>query len=77
VTANTLPVSDLREGDLVDLEGDPFADPRRDRIAFATEYQTVEAVVRETARCVAVYILDVDCFGFPPGHHVRVASRRA
>lgn len=66
-----VPAADLRPGDLIDLEGDVFADPARDRADLQFEFQRVERCDREAGDCVAVYIAGVDCFGFPPGHHVR------
>lgn len=73
--AATKAAADLQPGDMVDLEGDPFADPERSNIALDCEYQIVCDVERETAGCVAVGFEGFDVIGFPPGHHLRVAGR--
>jgi hypothetical protein len=68
-------VSELRVGDLVDLEGDPYADPRRDPMnCFEFELAEVASVERETADCVAVGFEGFDVVGFPP-HHIVTARR--
>lgn len=66
--------ADLREGDYLDLEGDKIADPKRDRIAFQSEFAMVASVERETPTCVAVGIEGVDVFGFPPDHMVKIGE---
>jgi hypothetical protein len=68
------PASELRPGDLVDLEGDPFADPDRANVSLASEFQRVATVDRETPNCVAVGFEGFDAVGFPAGHHVRVVD---
>lgn len=68
-------VSDLLPGDLVDLEGDKFADPKRDHIQFQTEYVVVDTVERETPACTAVYFEGFDCVGFPADYRVKVSHR--
>lgn len=67
-------VADLQEGDLVDLEGDPYADPRRDHPEFEFEYQEVLTVEQETPECVAVGF-DFDVIGFPTNHVLTVMER--
>ena len=47
-------VCDLRPGDLVDHEGDPFADPECDHAGFDCELLEVVCVEREPAGCTAV-----------------------
>jgi hypothetical protein len=68
------PATDLREGDLVDLQHDPFydretedADPDHDacRMAIEFEYQTVAGIERETPDCVRVDF-DGICSGGSP-----------
>jgi hypothetical protein len=68
-------VRDLRVGDRVDLEKDPFADPRSDNPSFSFEYALVMDVEAETSTCVCVYIDGVDAFGFPPDHEIILAHR--
>lgn len=65
-------IDQLKPGDLIDLEGDQYADPKRSHPVFQSEYATVESVERETPDCIAVWIEGVDCFGFPPDHLVSV-----
>jgi phosphoribosylaminoimidazole carboxylase (NCAIR synthetase) len=79
--------ADLREGDVIDLEGDPFATrPREDadeqeRLAhestvstFQFEYAQVESVERETDTCVVVHT-DATSFGCPPDHQIKRVMR--
>lgn len=65
------PVEELREGDLVDLEGDPFADTS-DEAHSILQYSLVqvEKVEQETAECTAVWF-EHDAVGFPHGHQVK------
>ena len=72
----TAKVTDLREGDRVDLEGDPFADPRRDNIIAEYEYVEVAGIEQETPGCVRVDFYDYDSVGFPTNHRLRLAPPR-
>ncbi len=79
-----VPVTSLREGDLVDLEGDPIATkPGKDPdhlsciMALEFEYCVVEGSERETPGCVRVDFENFDSCGFPPGHLVRRRPRVA
>jgi hypothetical protein len=65
------PVSELREGDFVDLEGDSFADPSHDKPELEHEYARVVEYELETPECLCVYF---DCItvGFPLDHMVEV-----
>lgn len=72
----TLRVEELQEGDLVDLEGDQYADPKRAHIAFEFELQEVASIERETPDCIAVAFEAFDIVGFPPGHRVKVRRNR-
>jgi len=65
-------IPDLKPGDLIDLEGDVYADPGGSNISFEFEFCTVAHVERETPDCWRV---DTECdgsFGFPPDHTVAV-----
>lgn len=66
-------VDELKPGDLVDLEGDEFADPNGTNETFPFEYTEVEEAKRETSTCVAVAFLGFDVVGFPPDHVVKVS----
>jgi hypothetical protein len=75
-------VQDLREGDMVDLEGDPYADAETDcedcqtiHDMFAYEFSIVFSVEQETPECVAVGF-DHDVVGFPTNHTLFVVSRK-
>ena len=61
--------SQLRCGDLVDLEADMYADPERDNPALECEFAEVMDVERETDDCVCVYF-DSITVGFPASHRV-------
>lgn len=67
-------IDELKEGDLIDLEGDKFADPNRRRLEFQCEYACVDYVCREDESCVAIGIQGVDVFGFSPEHLVPAAE---
>lgn len=62
----------LIPGDLVDLEGDKYADPNGDDTLMEFEYAVVERVERETPECVVVHT-DQSSFGCPPDHVVKLA----
>ena len=64
---------DLKEGDLVDLEGDGFADPDKENEAFVYGFQRVEGSELETPECLRIDFEGVSV-GFPPDHWLRVAS---
>jgi hypothetical protein len=66
-------ISELKPGDLVDLENDPFADKEK-HPEFEFEYQEVETVDVETPEYTAVYFVSAACVGFPPSHVVEVAD---
>jgi hypothetical protein len=66
-------ISELEPGDLVDLEGDPFADPPTDPDTFWTyEYGIVSELEIETPDCTLVYFENGPNVGFPPNHVVTV-----
>ncbi len=62
----------LKPGDLVDLCGDPFADPNRDSPVLETELVRIDEVEQETPQCFAVYFDGFPCIGFPPDHMLPV-----
>lgn len=80
-----IPAAEVREGDLLDLENDSFADPSGDGFyhhgtdfnggnpiyrPFEFEFaRVVEPPVRETAECVLIHT-DQGSFGFPPDHQI-------
>ena len=69
-------ISELVPGDLVDLEGDKYADTDpyahwRGVIEF--EYQQVLEIENETPTCICVYF-DGITVGFPPEHTVNVEA---
>jgi hypothetical protein len=68
------PASALRVGDLIDLQGDVFADPSHENRYFASAWQTVATIEPEGDGCVAVGIEGFDVVGFPSGHYVRVRN---
>lgn len=73
----TRSVLDLRPGDRVDLEGDPYADPDGEgNPTFQHEYQIVESVELETPHCVLVHFESWDACGFPVKHRVQVDAEQ-
>ena len=72
--------ADLRVGDIVDLEGDKFADRNNDNIDFEYEYQTVAEVNHDTCEyqdgdCIAIGFEGFGTVGFPPDHPVKRVGR--
>ena len=65
-----VPVTELLPGDLVNLQGDIFAD-NGEHPEFEFELQTVIEVERETPNCVRVDF-ESGSFGFPPDYTVDV-----
>lgn len=63
----------IKVGDLIDLYGDPFADPNRDPgLAFEFEYAWVmEPIDVESSDCVVIYT-DSGAFGFPINHQFEI-----
>lgn len=58
--------SELRIGDLVDLEGNLYADPDGTSDLLRFELVEVVSVEREEPWCVAVGFEGFDVVGFPP-----------
>ena len=68
---------ELKVGDLLDLEGDPYGDniepdtgERNPTLIY--EYSQVGEIVRETPECIVIYS-EHSAFGCPPDHRVKVA----
>lgn len=68
-------IRDLKPGDMVDLQGDPYADPNHEAIELEYELMSVYEVVEETPGCFLVTCnnFDFGC-GFPPDHKVLVVG---
>jgi hypothetical protein len=66
-----VPARDLRPGQLVDLDGDEFADHLLEPRRYEWELTEVCAVERETAACIRVDF-ENDSVGFPPAHELKV-----
>ena len=76
MTSITKAVRDLVVGDMVDLAGDHYADPKRDQPALECEYQIVSWLEVETPACICVFFEGFVC-GFPPEHLVKLAGRES
>jgi hypothetical protein len=72
VTSQLVAVEELQDGDLIDLQGDPYADVGDHADAGTFEYEVAEVVgvEFETSTCVRVDLANLGGFGFPPGHCV-------
>lgn len=71
------PVEELRPGDVIDLQGDPYADPPGNEFAAWYECELVEvaSVERETPDCTVVGIEGgPGLIGFPAGHELPVRA---
>ena len=64
-------VDALVEGDLIDLEGDFYADRRADNPMFPYELARVDETEQETDGCIRVDT-QLGSYGFPPDHEVPV-----
>lgn len=69
-------VHDVEPGFMLDLAGDPYADPFGDSRWMASDYAVVEAVEPETGtwggQGVVLFFEDAGApVRFPPGHEVR------
>lgn len=69
-----LPASDVRAGQLVDLEGDEFADPLLDHRRYYWELIEVMDVERESPDCVRIDF-DGESVGFPTNHLLKVVAQ--
>jgi len=67
---------DLKPGMVIDLEGDPyadpyvdlFADPNGEELQYESEYAVVDEITSETDDCMLVTLSDGQQIGFPPEH---------
>lgn len=66
-------VSALREGMMVDLEGDQYADPKHDHPEYEYEYCVVDQITQESPGVILVEFRNSAC-GFPPEHMVRISE---
>jgi hypothetical protein len=67
-------VENLIPGDMVDLEGDKFADPNGDSPIFDCELCIVARSELETPGCIRVDFEGLNSVGFPPGHRVKIGG---
>jgi len=67
-------IKDLKAGDVLDLEGDPIADPSHTNVLLENEFQVVDEIEAETTACTVVYCQDFSC-GFQSNHLVKVIRR--
>jgi hypothetical protein len=67
-------VDAIRVSDMVDLEGDSYADPDPTDIdsPWQFEYGAVVSIERETPTCVRLDFHNCESVGFPPGHMLQV-----
>lgn len=66
------PVGEIIPGDRIDLEGDRYADPNGDTIAYQSEYAQADGVEFETPDCTVVHFTDGPSIGFPADWKVKV-----
>lgn len=68
----TVPVESLRQGDLIDLEGDRYADPDFESIELEFEYARVESIHIEAKVIGHLVLVETTsgAFAFPAGHRV-------
>lgn len=65
----------LENGDIelmLDLEGDTFADPDSDNVAYGECYAQVVGVEQETPECIVVHFEGSPSVGFPVNHVLTV-----
>ena len=68
-------MQELQIGDVVDLEGDRFADPDGSNDFLKYELVTIEDIERETGDCTCIYFQDFDAVGFPVDYMLDVKMR--
>ena len=67
-------VEHLREGDVIDLENDPYVGADGQDVPWQYEYAVVIGTERETANCVRIDT-DEASYGMPPSHRVPLIGR--
>lgn len=68
-------VRDIRPGDMVDLEGDKYADPDSDPgKGFEFQYALVCEKKQETDDCIVLYFEEDSPVGFPVDHELKVGG---
>ena len=67
----------VKPGQVVDLEGDRYAETADGAEVLAYEYVEVADVERETPDCVRVDFEGFDSIGFPAGHLLKVVDGEA
>jgi hypothetical protein len=70
-------VRDLKENDLVDLEGDPYHSDPEDAAIVECEYARVTEVVRETDECYCVHFENVSSAAYQPDTEFEVVEPEA
>lgn len=65
---------DIKEGDLVDLQGDRYADPKGEHTWLEFEFVRVLDVTHEGSECIAVAFDGFNVVGFPQSHNLKVAN---
>lgn len=68
------PVKDVKVGDFLELQGDAYADPKKDNTVYEFEYCLVEEIEQETISCICLYFDNSNPVGFPPDHLVKVVQ---
>lgn len=65
----------VKVGDLVDLEGDEYADPGNDQPYLQDQYVEVIEVEQETPECVLIAFEGYGLVGFPTLHKLNVVDQ--
>lgn len=64
----------VKPGDLIDLEGDAYADPAGADPTYPYELAMVADLELETPGCVAVGFEGAGVIGFPPEHLLKLGA---
>ena len=76
ITKTRVRAKNIRPGDVVDLEGDPYANPDSEDVAFRYEHALVLNVERETPECVRLDLAH-ESYGFPVAHRLTRITRHS